>query len=382
MLRQHTEVQLEHPSTGDGYLSGVKEDGKQYAYAFISVTKEEDGPIFMRDMRMVVMDNTILLANWSTKSIPATPGEGSTVINAATGERQTWHPIRGEQTPTRSDRQPSADPTAGTSTASGSNQPMPVVNIAYTPGVHESMTMRGHTPHRARSRDAPGTRYDLHGTHHNQQGGAQQRPMWDGPHRAAQDLPIHILIPDHNETAHLELARVQPWREPWSEEQTVQGVLLERGNILLTTYGPEDNTWATPRRIGTLQYGTLWDYGSNSQGQIWLAKAHEDIAEEVQQWIFKVGKDPWLGAQFIVTNPENIQISGAIREHHDTFLQLRRGQRITAISPPIWIWLDVHRMAGLWCLAATTYNFDTDEYIPRQARVKGGLEPISTLTRC
>ena len=95
MLRQHTEVQLEHPSTGDGYLSGVKEDGKQYAYAFISVTKEEDGPIFMRDMRMVVMDNVILQANWSTKSMPATPGEGSTVINAATGERQTWHPIRG-----------------------------------------------------------------------------------------------------------------------------------------------------------------------------------------------------------------------------------------------------------------------------------------------
>ena len=80
--------------------------------------------------------------------------------------------------------------------------------------------------------------------------------MWDMPHRAAQNLPIHIFIPDHNEGARLELARVQPWREPLSGDRTAQGILSERANILLTADGPQDNTWTTPQRMGTPQYGT------------------------------------------------------------------------------------------------------------------------------
>ena len=101
----------------------------------------------------------------------------------------------------------------------------------------------------------------------------------------------------------------------------------------------------------------------------------------VQEWIYSIRQDTWIGTPYVVTSPENIQVHRATHTSHHAFLQLRKGQHVTAISPPIWVWADHTRLAGLWCIAATTYNWDPADNIYMNSNVRAGLVPISVVTR-
>ena len=115
---------------------------------------------------------------------------------------------------------------------------------------------------------------------------------------------------------------------------------------------------------------------------MWVARAQHATSWVVQEWIFSIGRDIWIGTPYVAKNPENTQLHRATHTNHHAFLQLRKGQRIAAISPPIWVWADQSRLAGLWFIAATTYNWDPDDNIFRNSDVRAGLVPMSIITRC
>ena len=194
---------------------------------------------------------------------------------------------------------------------------------------------------------------------------------------------VSLCIPasSHGTNDDLQLVQARPRAEPWKPEDTVQAVLLDDGNILLTTCKCSYDTWVQACRVKSPQQGTIWDYQSRNPGQMWLAKAQDATAGVVQEWIYSIGQDTWIGTPYVVTSPENVQVHRATHTSHHAFLQLRRGQHVTAISPPIWVWADRSRLAGLWCIAATTYNWDPNDNIYMNTNVRAGLVPISVITR-
>ena len=62
-------------------------------------------------------------------------------------------------------------------------------------------------------------------------------------------------------------------------------------------------------------------------------------------------------------------------------MQLKMGQHIIGISPPIWVWADQARLAGLWCIGATTYNLDPHDYMRMGTKVTAGRAPVSVATK-
>ena len=55
------------------------------------------------------------------------------------------------------------------------------------------------------------------------------------------------------------------------------------------------------------------------------------------------------------------------------------GQMVTCIAPPIWVWADQTRMAGAWCILATTYPEEMDINHDSQDMVAVGVVLVSTL---
>ena len=391
MLQSCTSARLTNPSTGDNYLSRPKKDRKQYAYAFVSVYTEEEGNTFIQDVRNLVVEGEILEAKWSSKSFPSAPGECSQVININTGEVQQWHPLKGVKTPTRPGGSRSATPTPGMATQSrGSRWPQEAqqayppldVNIAYTPSVHDCVVSQGCT--------SPSDHQDCQLARQDREVQTQQDQPQDD-HIAGLEADRHqqghqavslcILASSHGTNDDLQLVQARPRAEPWKPEDTVQAVLLDDGNILLTTYKCSDDTWVQACRVKSPQQGTIWDYQSRNPGQMWLARAQDATAGVVQEWIYSIGQDTWIGTPYVVTSPENVQVHRATHTSHHAFLQLRRGQHVTAISPPSWVWADRSRLAGLWCIAATTYNWDPNDNIFMSTNVRAGLVPMSVITR-
>ena len=342
-------------------------------------------------MRNLVVEGEILEAKWSSKSFPSAPGEGSQVININTGEVQQWHPLKGVKTPTRPGGSRSATPTPGTATQLGSSRwpqeaqqapPTLDVSIAYTPSVHDCVVSQSYT--------AGSDHQDHRSVRQDREVQTQQDQPQDDRiveqeanlhQQEHQTLSLCIPASGHKTNDDLQLLQARPRAEPWKPEDTVQAVLLDDGNILLTTYRCSDDTWVQACMVQSPQQGTIWDYQSRNPGQIWLARAQDATAGMVQEWIYSIGKDIWIGTPYVVTSPENIQVHRATHTSHNAFLQLRKGQHVTAISPPIWVWADRSRLAGLWCIAATTYNWDPNDNIYMNTNVRAGLVPMSVITR-
>ena len=47
----------------------------------------------------------------------------------------------------------------------------------------------------------------------------------------------------------------------------------------------------------------------------------------------------------------------------------------------MWVWADQARLAGLWCIVATTYNMDPNDYMHMDTQVMAGLVPMSVVTK-
>ena len=47
----------------------------------------------------------------------------------------------------------------------------------------------------------------------------------------------------------------------------------------------------------------------------------------------------------------------------------------------MWVLVDQARLAGLWCIAATTYNMDPNYYVHMGTKVMAGLVPMSVVTK-
>ena len=155
MLQSCTTARLTNPSTGENYLSKAKRNKKRYAYAFVSVYTEEEGNIFIQDVRNLIVEGEMLEAKWSSKSLPSAPGEGSQVVNMNTGEVQQWHPLKGVKTPTQAGSSRSPTPPPGVLMQSKGGQwptetqqaHLPLdISIAYTPSVHDCMVSQNYAP--------------------------------------------------------------------------------------------------------------------------------------------------------------------------------------------------------------------------------------------
>ena len=109
--------------------------------------------------------------------------------------------------------------------------------------------------------------------------------------------------------------------------------------------------------------------------------AQEAKAVDVQDWRFPVERGWWVGAQYQVTHPDNIHVNKAQNSEHKAFISASNGQQIIILSLPVWVWADHTRLAGLWCLLATTYSADSAVYIHMTQNVNAGLIPMSILTR-
>ena len=48
---------------------------------------------------------------------------------------------------------------------------------------------------------------------------------------------------------------------------------------------------------------------------------------------------------------------------HTAFLLLAKGQVVTTIFPPLFVWADARYLTGVWCVLATTYNEDAQSCI-------------------
>ena len=352
---------------------------------------EEDGEIFMKDIRNLVVEGDLLEAKWSSKSFPSTPGEGSQVINITTGEIQQWHPLKGVKAPTRQMGSRSTTPTPGPASSPGSSRwpqgvqqgcPTSGVSIAYAPSIPDCLTAQAGTSSDHRQ-DSPLVGQDgvARARWTRAQGDQMSGSQVQQRIQEHQDERVNTHTSEHGTDHGLQLVPGGPRNEPWRPQDRVQAVLLDDDHILLTIYNASDDTWIHSCKVQRPQHGTIWDYQSRNPGHVWLAKAQDATAGVVQEWIYSVRQDTWIGTPYVVTSPENIQVHKATHTCHNAFLQLRRGQHITAISPPIWVWADHTRLAGLWCIAATTYNWDPEDYIHMSSNVRAGLVPISVVTK-
>ena len=123
----------------------------------------------------------------------------------------------------------------------------------------------------------------------------------------------------------------------------------------------------------------MLDYAKRTKGKQWITSRQTDHAKDVQEWLWAVGPNPWIGKQYIVSNPDEVHIERASCNHHEAYVKIKRGDRLTCLSPPVWIWLDRTCMAGEWSTVAATYTMDLDVHIPMEQEVQVGLVPFTTL---
>ena len=66
-------------------------------------------------------------------------------------------------------------------------------------------------------------------------------------------------------------------------------------------------------------------------------------------------------------------------KYSKAFVDTAKGQTVTCVAPPAWVWTAHAQMAGAWCIIATTLTEGIGTAINPQDMVAAGLIPVSTL---
>ena len=68
-------------------------------------------------------------------------------------------------------------------------------------------------------------------------------------------------------------------------------------------------------------------------------------------------------AQYTVKDAGDATVACFTNACHTAFLLLAKGQVVTTIFPPLFVWADARYLTGAWCVWATTYNEDAQSCI-------------------
>ena len=373
MLQHHTTSVLRRAYTSERCTNSPADGERRFCYAFIDVDDEVQGDLFIRQIRQVEIDGVYLQARWSSKAKPRTPSQTHKVRNVATGHIQEWHPKRG---------------LTGGSASSDGQQPEPgrtsgaMVSITYTPQEHQGRTEQwspeGVLPQTPTS---PSAAQPARVSYWDQP--IQDQAVESHPHQEAQATQDLVNEPEADQAVAQQGQLTQRQRQVrnWDDHDTFQAILQDGDRVLLTTYHQEENTWVDTRQVPQPQLGTMWDYHIMPTRKVWLASPGQTTAGQAQDWLYQARRGSWVGAQYLVIDPDRIHMQRATQEQHMAFLSIRAGQQLTALSPPVWVWTDSTQLAGLWCLLMTTYHTNGSLVLPMTTIIKIGLVPMGTVDR-
>ena len=344
---------------------------------------EDEGNKFIQDIKKVEVDAQYILARWSSKAKPRTPSMIHKIRNTGTGPTQEWRPIRGLMMD--SAQQPQEPHQGQQELAQQVRHQQEVaseVSITYTPDRHSQAT--GVQAPSAAGQNSNGGGVPQHDA---------QLSLWDSTNQDNSTQVAWGARDEHQqegqthgqsqELAHNGQIQVHGGQETraWNKHDTFQAILQQGDRVLLTTYHQEESEWLVTTQVNAPQEGSMWDYHVMPTQRIWIAGPSQTQAVNAQEWLFQARRGEWVGAQYIVIDPDKIHMEQATHGRHKAFLRIRQGQQLTALSPPVWVWSDHTQLAGLWCLLMTTYNTNVNEYIPMTQVVVTGLVPMSTLKR-
>ena len=371
MLQSHTTVALRRAYTSERCTNTPGENERRFCYAFIDVDDQEQGDLFIRQIRQVEIDDIYLQARWSSKAKPRTPSYTHKVRNAVTGHVQEWHPKRGLTGGSLHSDGPQVEPGSPNQT---------VVSITYTPQEHEDRVeqqSQDGTTHQAQAGTlvvSPARSSNWDQQAHDQVADDHAR---QGHHVAPE--PVDGPGPDQDVAQQDQVVLRQRQVRNWDEHDTFQAILQDGDRVLLTTYHQEESTWLGTRQVQQPQPGTMWDYHNTPTRRAWLATPGQTTAGQAQDWLYQARRGSWIGAQYLVGDPSKIHMQRATRERHAAFLSVRAGQQLTGLSPPVWVWTDGTQLAGLWCLLMTTYHTNVSLALPMGTVIETGLVPMGTV---
>ena len=161
-----------------------------------------------------------------------------------------------------------------------------------------------------------------------------------------------------------------------------QGALVEDSDsrVLLTTYRTR-NFPDIDIKVPTCPVGTMWDYYGQHKNFTWLAPPGISTAGDAQRWLHALPEDPWIGKEHKIWNPDALQLSCFTHSKHKAFLDIAYGDTVTAVSPPVFIWANLMRLTGTWCILATTYNTQPGNSLIMVQIEHTGLVPIAALVK-
>ena len=371
MLQGHTTVTLRKAYTSERCTNTPGHNERRFCYAFIDVDDQEQGDLFIRQIRQVQIDDIYLQARWSSKAIPRTPNHTHRVRNAVTGHVQEWHPRRG---------------LTGSSLQGHDLQPEQVgpsqtaVSITYTPRQHEDCAeQQAQDGITTQSQAGSHVGGPAQGPYQDQQPQDQAANSHAGQGSREALEPMDRPAPDQVVAQQDQIAPRQGQVRDWNENDTFQAILQDGDRVPLTTYHQEESTWLGTRQVRQPQPGTMWDYHITPTRRAWLATPGQTTAGQAQDWLYQARRGSWIGAQYLVDDPSRIHMQNATRERHAAFLSVTARQQLTCLSPPVWVWTDGTQLAGLWCLLMTTYHTNASLDLPMCTIVETGLVPMSVV---
>ena len=125
----------------------------------------------------------------------------------------------------------------------------------------------------------------------------------------------------------------------------------------------------------------MWDYYGQHKNFTWLSPPGISTAGDVHRWLHDIPEDPWIGKEHKIWNPDALQLSCFTHSKHKAFLYIAYGDTVTAVSPPVFIWANLMRLTGTWCILATTYNTQPGNSLIMVQIEHTGLVPIAALVK-
>ena len=84
-------------------------------------------------------------------------------------------------------------------------------------------------------------------------------------------------------------------------------------------------------------------------------------------------------AQYTVKDASDATVACFTNACHTAFLLLAKGQVVTTIFPPLFVWADARYLTGAWCVLDTTYNEDAQSCITMVEVTAAGIVPMTAL---
>ena len=81
----------------------------------------------------------------------------------------------------------------------------------------------------------------------------------------------------------------------------------------------------------------------------------------------------------MVIDLRNVHIEYFAKKYNTIFLDVKVGDHVTLVSPPVFTWADEDQRTGTWCFAATTFHFVLSEYISCYDARDVGLAPLKAI---